>query len=112
MNDEQGKFTRRGQQFAGLFVLFMSLLFVIWTWYTALFNGYFYKFASMIFPAFLFVGLGLILFPDYKTERIARGEDISQLSGLGLLTPRWWTILIVGLTSGVGNFFLLALLGG
>ena len=61
----------------------------------------------MIFPPFLFVGLGLILFPDYKTERIARGEDISRMEGISLLTARWWIILIIGLIAGFGNFALL-----
>lgn len=61
----------------------------------------------MIFPAFFFIGLGLIPFPDYKTERASRGEDISELSGLKLLTPRWWTVLVVGLLAGLANFVLL-----
>lgn len=107
MLDEQRKFTRRQQQFGGLFIFILSLVFTIWTWYTAFVQGYFYPKASMIFPAFLFLGLGLMMFPDYRAERTARGEDISELSGLKLLTARWWAILIIGLLAGFANFALL-----
>ena len=100
-------FTRRQQQFGGLFIFILSLAFIIATWYMAFFKGYFYLKASLIFPPFLFLGLGLILFPDYRAERTVRGEDISELSGLHLLTARWWAILVVGLLAGFGNFILL-----
>lgn len=85
----------------------LSLIGIVGTWYLALSKGYFYAMPSAACPAFLFVGLGLIVFPDYKTERVARGEDISELSGTQLLTARWWAILIVGLAAGFGNFLLL-----
>ncbi len=61
----------------------------------------------MISPPFLFIGIGLMLFPDYRAERTARGEDISELNGLRLLTARWWAILVIGLLAGFGNFILL-----
>jgi hypothetical protein len=40
--------------------------------------------AGLLGPAFFIMGLGLILFPGYREERIARGEDISRLEGYGL----------------------------
>ena len=43
----------------------------------------------MLFPAVFVLGVALILFPGYKEERIARGEDISGLQGWQLITPRW-----------------------
>ena len=78
-----------------------------WTWYTALNEGYYYVKASMAFPAFAIMGVGLLLFPGYKSERLARGEDISQLNGTQLLTPRWWIILVIALIAGFGNYMLL-----
>lgn len=112
MNTEKNKFTRRGQQFAGLFISVVSLAATFWTWYTAFFQNYFYVSASMIFPAFFVIGLGLILFPDYKTERIARGEDISQIEGLQLLTARWWAILVIALVFSFANIIFLKFFGG
>jgi hypothetical protein len=52
------------------------------------------------------MGLGLVLFPGYKEERLGRGEDISKLSGVDLITPRWWAVFVVGLAAGITNFML------
>jgi hypothetical protein len=67
--------------------------------------------ASMLMPAFTVLGLGLVIFPGYKEERIARGEDISGLSGIQLLTLRWWAILVLCLFAGISNFALLKFAG-
>ncbi len=89
----------------------MALLgagFTGWSWLTALYPGYFYRKASMLFPAIIVLGLGLVIFPGYKEERIARGEDISRLQGWKLITPRWWAILIIALAAGGANYLLLS----
>jgi len=96
------------QQLGGLFIALIGAGFTAWNWRTALNEGYYYLKASMIFPAFCVVGLGLILFPGYKEERIARGEDISGMNGRELITARWWAILVVALVMGFGNYFLLS----
>jgi len=89
----------------------MALLgagFTGWSWYTALYQAYFYRKASMLFPAFFVLGLGIIMLPGYKEERIARGEDISRLQGWRLITPRWWAVLVVALAAGGANYLLLS----
>lgn len=98
------------QRLGGMFIALVGGGFTAWGWYTALNEGHYYRNASIIFPAFFILGLGMILFPGYKEERIARGEDISTLSGMQLLTPRWWVILVVALVTGLGNCALLSLL--
>ena len=55
-------------------------------------------------PAFAVLGLGLILFKGYRQERLERGEDISQLEGLALLTPRWKAVLGAALVAGLAHF--------
>jgi ABC-type Fe3+-siderophore transport system permease subunit len=72
-----------------------------WGWHTG-YNGK----GTALFPCFFVIGVGLILFPGYKEERLARGEDISKLSGVDLITPRWWAVLVVGLAAGIANFML------
>ena len=67
--------------------------------------------ASVLMPVFLVIGLALIAMPGYKEERIARGEDISGVSGVELITPRWWAVLAVALVAGFGNFLLLLTAG-
>lgn len=96
------------QQLGGALIAVSSAGFTWWQWHTALNEGHYFKMASMAFPAFCVFGLGLIVFPGYKEERIARGEDIANLSGVDLLTPRWWVILVVGLLAGFGNYALLS----
>lgn len=109
--NEQKSFTRRGQQIGGLVMFGVCLAATIWVWWTAFFQGYFYVYASLIFPAFAVVVLGLILFPDYKTERIARGEDVSEVEGIKLLTARWWAILVIALVCSFANFVFLKFSG-
>jgi ABC-type Fe3+-siderophore transport system permease subunit len=100
--------SRWKQQFGGLFIALIGAGFTAWTWRTALIEGYYYPKASMLFPAFCVVGLGVILFPGYREERVARGEDISGMNGWKLITARWWAILVVALVVGIGNYFLLS----
>ena len=96
------------QQVGGLLMALLGAGFTAWSWYTALNGGYFYPKASMLFPAFFVLGLGIIVFPGYKEERMARGEDISRLQGWRLITPRWWGILITALAAGGVNYLLLS----
>ena len=93
-------------QLFGVFVVLVGATGTVWGWYTALYRGYYEVNASIFFPYIGIFGLGLIAFRDFEEERIARGEDISQLSGMQLVTPRWWVILAVGLAAGLGNMAL------
>lgn len=95
------------QRLGGFLIAAIGGVGTVWTWQRALSEGYFYLKASMVLPAFLVVGLALIAIPGYKEERIERGEDISGLSGVELITPRWWVVLVVALSAGFGNFLLL-----
>ena len=98
---------RRKQQSGGVLIALTGAGFTIWSWYTALYKGYFYNKAAMIFPAFCILGLGLILFPGYREERVLRGEDISLLKGMALLTMRWRVILFIALAAGGVNYLML-----
>lgn len=99
---------RTKERLGGLFILIISVALVALCWYDALVKGYYYPKAAMLGPAFAAIGLGLILFGGYRSERAARGEDPTQLQGLRLITPRWWLILAVGIGAGLLNWFLLA----
>lgn len=79
---------------AGLFIVWMSLR-------QAVAHGSFLPRFAMAGPGFLVVGVALVLIPGYREERMARGEEISHLSGLRLLTPRWWVVLAVALMLGL-----------
>jgi hypothetical protein len=95
------------QRLGGVFIATVGLGFTAWCWYTTLQQGYVYLKAAAIFPAFAVIGLALVAMPGYREERLARGEDLSQLSGQQLLTPRWWVVLVLALLASVGNWMLL-----
>ncbi len=78
-----------------------------WLWRVARSEGYVHLKASVLLPAFLVLGLAMVAIPGYKEERLARGEDLSRLSGTQLLTPRWWAVLVLALAAGFGNLLLL-----
>ena len=79
----------------------------LWIWHIARSEGYVYLKASVLLPAFLVLGLAMIAIPGYKEERLARGEDLSGLPGVQLLTPRWWAVLVLALAAGFGNLLLI-----
>ncbi len=100
--------TRSKQQWGGIALAFFGALFTAWSWYTALNYKYFFAKSAVVFPAVLVIGVGLILFPGYKDERKARGEDISRMQGINLITARWWTIAAIALLAGGLNYLLLS----
>lgn len=95
---------RTKERLGGAFIAILGAGGTFWNWQRALTEGAYYSKAAMLFPAFAVVGLGLLIVPGYRTERLARGEDISSLSGLALLTPRWRLILVLAIAAGGVNF--------
>ncbi len=76
-------------------------------WVQAREEGQFSMLAGLAGPAFVVLGIGLVLFKGYRQERLERGEDISQLQGMDLLTPRWKAVLGVALAAMALNYALL-----
>ena len=99
---------RRGQLLAGLIIALLSAGLIGWNWYTALTRRFFYVKASVAFPALLVLGIGMMLFPSYRQERIARGEDLSRLQGWRLITVRWWVVILAALALGAADYVLLS----
>ena len=96
-----------GQRMGGAFMALVGGGFTLWIWHTALSLGHFSAKGALVMPAFFVLGAALVVFPGYRQERLARGEDISRLSGWHLITTRWRTILAIALLSGIANFVLL-----
>ncbi|HET6764801.1 MAG TPA: hypothetical protein VFH27_14045 [Longimicrobiaceae bacterium] len=84
----------------GAFIAIVSLLGTWTSWSQAVEHGSFKLALTLAMPAFFAIGVGLLLFPGYREERLARGEDIGRLEGYALITPRWWGILVVGMALG------------
>jgi hypothetical protein len=99
--------SRQKERFGGAFIATMGIILTYWSWHSAISVGSFSLKAGFAGPAFAILGIALLLFPGYQSERIARGEDISKLTGAQLLTPRWWGVLAVSLGSGLINLAVL-----
>jgi len=96
------------KQVGGALIALIGAAGTIWMWHAGLTTGDFDPEGALSMPAFLVLGLGLILFPDYDEERLSRGEVISKLKDWRKLTPRWWAIVILGLAAGGMNCYLLS----
>ncbi|MBV9774148.1 MAG: hypothetical protein JO040_09380 [Gemmatimonadetes bacterium] len=88
------------QRAGGAFILACGALVAWMAWRQAATGAEFSMKGSFLGPAFAVLGLGLILWPGYREERLARGESLDALEGMRLLTPRWWGILAGGLAAG------------
>jgi hypothetical protein len=95
------------RRLAGLGIAAGGVFIVALVWRQAASAGMFSLYGALAGPAFGVLGLGLILFPGYREERLRRGEDISQLEGMALLTPRWHGILVGMGLAAVVNLGLL-----
>ncbi len=95
---------RRG---VGLAMAIASAWMTNQAWIQARRDGAFSMLAALAGPAFVVIGLGLVLFKGYRQERLERGEDITQLQGMDLLTPRWKAVLGVALAAMALNYALL-----
>jgi len=91
----------------GIGITLLSLAGLLWTWYTALTEGWFYIYAGLGLPLFAVYGVASCFLVPPKEERQARGEDTSDLSSWEILTPRWWAVMVVGVAAGLVNLWLL-----
>ena len=99
---------RLRQKLGGFVVFLVGGGLTAWTWWTALVDGYYSVKGSLLGPALFVLGFGMMVFPAYREDWMARGEEISGLSGWRLITPRWWALIVIGLFAGGANSFFLA----
>jgi hypothetical protein len=97
---EQKPVPRGMQRLGGIFILAVAVVMAAIAWRQAHAEPEFSLAGAFLGPAFAVMGIGLLLWPGYREERIARGEDVSRLEGAALITPRWWAILGTGLLAG------------
>jgi hypothetical protein len=95
--------TRRMERLCGVFMAVTGTLLIVGNWHLALSQRRFYPKVAILGPVLTIIGLGLIIFPGYRAERLARGEDLDRLSGAALITSRWWGVLAIAVGSGLIN---------
>lgn len=92
----------------GIIILLIAGGLYFWNWYLIMNENRYYPKAMFIGTAMMIAGLGLMIFGGHRTERINKGEDISKLIGLKLLTTRWWIILVISIAFAVANWIYVA----
>lgn len=97
------------QRIIGAVLLLLSAAAMGWLWYQVVKQAQYYSTLAAVVPIFLVIGLGLLIFGGYREERLGRGENISKLSSVQMITPRWWVVLALSIVAGLANFYFLSI---
>ena len=100
---------RIGGALIGMIGMVVSYLF--WHWSASKADWYVFFIITATGPVFAVTGLALLFVPSYRLERLDRGEDISNLQGAALVTPRWWVIAGIALLVELAYLFSLGIVG-
>lgn len=103
---EPRQVSRPVQRLGGLLIAVLGGFLTWQVWQVAHTQKYFLS-VGAAGPAFVVMGLTLVVFPDSRTERRDRGESLEGLEGWDLLTLRWRIVTVIGLLLTVAYFFLL-----
>ena len=96
-----------GQRLVGLLLLAVGGGFTVWSWYTALTAGYYYRNAVAFFPAFAVIGLGLLLFP-LDVERLRAEHGVERPKKLAHYPPAWKVLFFAAVLAGLGNWLAIS----
>jgi len=99
--------SRTRERLGGAVLLAVGLWLTVYGWHAAAAQGWFNPAGALFGPAGIVLGAALLAVPGYRTERTARGEDISALQGWALLTPRWRVVTALALGLGALNWLLI-----
>lgn len=98
--------SKAGQRLVGVLMTTLACGFTAWVWHTALTEGHYRK-AAAVFPAFLVIGLGLVLFP-IDVEKLKAEHGVEQIESLRQLPPAWWGVFLAALAAAFGNWYALS----
>ncbi len=95
------------QRILGLMLFVLGLSLTLWFWERGVSQGYIYINASMLFPAFMIMGIGFLVFPiDPKVMKEKWG--VEKIESIGQIPGVWWIIIILSILIGIGNYFVLS----
>lgn len=94
------------QRVAGLFISVIGFGFTYWMWLTAIEDGTYRVFPSMVFPGFAIVGLGVMLFP-FNTQELKEKYGVEKPQNIKQWPPVWWVIVPVAIIAGLANRYVL-----
>ena len=98
--------SKRSQRIFGLLLFILGTAFTAWIWSRGINQNYIYINASMLFPAFIIMGLGLILFP-FDSQELQEKWGSDKIESIGQVPGVWWVIIVISILIGIGNYFVL-----
>ena len=98
--------SKKSQRIFGLLLFFIGIMFTAWIWNRGINQNYIYINASMLFPAFMTMGLGLVLFP-FDVDTLQEKWGVDKIESIGQVPGIWWVIVAISILIGIGNYFIL-----
>ena len=95
------------QRIRGLRLFLLGFSLTAWFWVSGLSKGYIYINASMLFPAFMIMGIGFLFFPIDPTV-MKKKWGVDKIENAGQIPGVWWIILAISIVIGIGNYFILS----
>jgi hypothetical protein len=92
------------QSLCGLVLIVVGVLAAVAAWANPNFGIPFVRETGAALSALVVLGLALMILPSPREERIRRGDDMWELSGMKLITARWWCVILLALALGGGHF--------
>lgn len=98
--------SKKSQRIFGSILFVVGLAVTAWIWNKGINQNYIYINASMLFPAFMVMGLGLILFP-FDPQELKEKWGVDKIESIGQVPGIWWVIIAISILIGIGNYFVL-----
>lgn len=95
------------QRILGLFLFILGLTLTLWLWFKGVDQKYIYINASMLFPAFMIMGIGFLVFPIDPRE-MKKKWGVEKIESVGQIPGVWWIIIVLSILIGIGNYFILS----
>jgi len=98
--------SKKSQRIFGSLLFLIGVVITLWIWDRGINQNYIYINASMLFPAFMIMGLGLVLFP-FDAETLQEKWGVDKIESIGQVPGIWWIIIVISILIGIGNYFIL-----
>ena len=98
--------SKRSQRILGLLLFVLGLAITAWIWKSGISQNYILINASMLFPAFMVMGLGLLFFP-FDSEKLKEKWGDDKIESVGQVPGIWWIIIAISILIGIVNYFAL-----
>ena len=95
------------QRLFGLLLFVLGLSLTLWFWFRGVNQDYIYINASMLFPAFMIMGIGFLAFP-IDPQEMKRKWGVEKIESVGQIPGIWWIIIALSILIGIGNYFVLS----